>query len=113
MPNFVGDLGCLELCKPKAHPRLPNTSQYKVWPELQGQIMAPQFDPIFWWVRVDPGCRNGINRNAIPAFIFDFNIHNRPILLRFVTIHNAADIRQTAIGIGHLGYSIGGLIMTW
>ena len=52
------------------------------------------------------GVEHGINRNAVPTFLFDFRTHYRPILHRLVTT------RQTdrAIGTGRLCRSICGLI---
>ena len=64
---------------------------------------------------------NGTNRNVDPAFLFDVYTHQRPILHRLATIHNAADSRQMtderqtedkAIGrIGCLCNIMGGLIL--
>ena len=50
-----------------------------------------QFDPQFVGVRADLGVENGTNRNLVPIFLFDFYAHNRPILHRLATMHNAAD----------------------
>ena len=60
------------------------------------------------------GVEIGANQNVVPTFLFDFYTHYRPILRRLATIHNAADRRQTtdtdtALAIGRLCYSVGGL----
>ena len=43
------------------------------------------------------GIENGTNRNLVPAFLFDFLRHYRPILHRLATLHNRAN-RQTERG---------------
>ena len=55
----------------------------------------PQFAPPFGGLGWPWGVENGTNRNLVPTFLFDFYTHYRPILHRLVTIHNAADDRQT------------------
>ena len=59
---------------------------------------------------MDLGGRIWYHSKCRPTFPFDFYTHDRPILHRLATIHDAAD-RKTdrAMAIGHLYYSIGGL----
>ena len=97
----------------------PTTSQYlsiqssdlsaAVWPQFQCQILWPASSTLPLGGYGGPK-KNGTNQNVVPTFLFDFNTHQRAILHRLVTIHNAAD-RQTVsqFGIGLLCYSIGGL----
>ena len=46
-----------------------------------------------------------INRDVDPTYLFIFYTHHRPILHRFATKHNSADI-QTGFGIGRLKSSV-------
>ena len=93
------------------HPRLPNTSQYKVLLYRSPLVRnsSVKFSPPFGGLRWTCGVENGTNRNLVPTLLFDFYTHYRPILHLLATIHNVAD-RQTdrAISIGRLCYNIGG-----
>ena len=94
----------MDLHQSKAHPRLPNTPQYKVLLHL------PQFCPnsngkfcpttpnstaylvgysgSMWSIQ---GVENGTNRNVDPTFLFNFNTTYTAILYRMATIYNAAE----------------------
>ena len=103
----MGVLAGWDLHQSKAHPGLPNTSQYNtfqykvlpslsavVWLQGQCQVMTPpQFEPLLG-VRVDLGVENDdTNRNVARTFLFDFYIHYLwgPLLHRLAAIHNAED----------------------
>ena len=95
----VGEvLGRWDLYQSKAHPRLPNTSHYKILlylPPFGGNSnvkLWSQFaaSPVLG-LRVDLGVENGTNRNVVLTFLFDFCTHYWSILDRLATIHNATD----------------------
>ena len=79
---------CRDICPP-AFGQNPDV---KLWPSLR---------PPVWWLEWTLGSK----------MVFDICTHNRPILHRLASLHNAADRRQTdrAIGLGRLCNSIAGL----
>ena len=66
---------------------------------------------VYWYDNFQTDLPPLINRNVVPAFLFDFYTHHRPTLHCSATIHNAADRQTThsAIAVGRQSYSIGGL----
>ena len=109
-----GELGGRELCQSKAHPRLSNTSPYKVWQQFQCEITTSPFDPLI-------GGQGGpIGSKIVPieissphSYSTSMHTHQMTILHCLATIHNAAD-RHTdrMVRIGRLCNSIGVLKTT-
>ena len=83
----MGELWYRELRQSKAHPRLPNASNYKVL------LYLPPFCRISnikcWPSPLD--VENCTYRNIGPTYLFDFHTHHRNILYHVATIYNTTD----------------------
>ena len=79
-----------DLYQSKAHPRLPNTSQYKFPPpfgrKYNGKLRQPNRAPDFGEFGACIGVEEGTKRIADLTFQFDVCAHHRPILHRLATI---------------------------
>ena len=50
--------------------------------------MVPQFDPV-WGIRVHPWGGKWYQSKSGPTSLLDFYIHYKPILRRFLAMHNS------------------------
>ena len=108
--NSLHHVSCCALCYAVCmlvFPVLDVWGSVRVWPAFQRQLNArhPQFDPAFVGLGCTQVVENATNRNVDPTFLFDF-IYNIGLAL---FSHNAQRNRQTAVGIGRLCSSAGGL----